>query len=150
MQRIILYTSAFEPWPLIQEVEQKFIDHGLIEQSAIGATANFVGRMRDFNEGDSVIGMELNHYPGMTEKQLETIIKLACESHQIAQAFIAHRVGTIKPGDAIVLVATWSEHRKAAFDACRDIMETLKHQAPFWKKELTAQGERWIKENTAG
>ncbi|MFT5260332.1 MAG: molybdopterin synthase catalytic subunit [Saprospiraceae bacterium] len=150
MQRVKLFDEPFEPWSLIQSTEQDFIESRLLDANAMGATANFVGRMRDFNEGDAVKSMTLEHYPGMTESQLEKIIIEACEQHEVNQAFIAHRVGLVHPSDALVLVVCWSAHRKAAFDACREIMETLKYHAPFWKKEITEQGERWVSKNTPG
>ena len=115
-----------------------------------GACATFVGTMRDFNEGDEVSGMFLEHYPGMTEKHLAAIREQAMNQWPLLEALIVHRIGTIAPGDAIVLVATWSAHRAAAFDASRFIMEDLKSRAPFWKKETLTDGERWVERNTPG
>lgn len=106
--------------------------------------------MRDFNEGDDVTSMVLEHYPGMTERQLEDMTREAIAAHQLEDALVIHRVGNIVPGDDIVLVAAFSAHRKAAFDACRAMMETLKSTAPFWKKETLTSGERWVEKNTAG
>ena len=110
-----------------------------------------MGTMRDFNEGDDVQTMTLQHYPGMTEKQLEAIIHQAKKDFGIDEALIIHRVGKILPADTIVITAVWSAHRKAAFDANRFLMEELKHNAPFWKKETLKDGsERWVEKNTPG
>lgn len=115
-----------------------------------GATASFVGTMRDFNEGDEVRAMRLEHYPGMTERSLERILEDARARWNFLDALIVHRVGDIVPNSPIVLVAVWSSHRNAAFESCRHILEQLKHVAPFWKKEILAAGERWVERNTDG
>ena len=106
--------------------------------------------MRDFNEGDEVQGMFLEHYPGMTEKALQAIAEQASERWALLDVLIVHRVGELLPGEPIVLVAVWSAHRKAAFEACREVMETLKSCAPFWKREQLAEGQRWVEKNTTG
>lgn len=113
-----------------------------------GATAIFVGTMRDFNEGDEVQAMTLEHYPGMTDQYLEKISDEAGKRWEILDSLIIHRVGDIKPDDPIVLVAVWSVHRAAAFDASRYLMEELKSRAPFWKKETLPEGSRWVEQNT--
>lgn len=146
----MLLERPFAPWSLIDSTEQTLIAEGLLDADAIGATASFIGRMRGFNAGDTVTAMQLEHYPGMAESQLEKIVRQARQEHAISQAFIAHRVGRIAPGEAIVLVVVWSVHRQAAFTACREMMENLKHYAPFWKKEITLSGARWLSENTPG
>lgn len=118
---------------------------------SFGATASFVGTMRNHNEGDSVTAMTLEHYPGMTENQLEAVIEDAKTQWDIIDALIVHRVGEILPGNPIVLTAVCSAHRAAAFDACRFLMEALKSRATFWKKETLASGEqRWVEKNTPG
>jgi len=94
--------------------------------------------------------MTLEHYPGMTERHLETICAEATARWGLLDTLVIHRVGLVLPGDPIVLVAAWSAHRAEAFTACRHIMEDLKSRAPFWKKETTAQGERWVARNTSG
>ena len=105
--------------------------------------------MRDFNEGDRVHGMTLEHYPGMTEKHLEAICHNATSRYNLLDALVIHRVGPIEPGEPIVLVAVWSAHRATAFDACRLIMDDLKSRAPFWKKEELDEGKvRWVDHNT--
>ena len=110
----------------------------------IGAVASFVGVVRDVNEGDAVAGMFLEHYPGMTERALEDIITDAHTRWDFFDALIIHRVGQLAPLDQIVFVAVTSAHRGEAFDACRFIMDFLKTNAPFWKRETTPAGERWV------
>ncbi|MEW5944413.1 MAG: molybdopterin synthase catalytic subunit MoaE [Pseudomonadota bacterium] len=110
----------------------------------IGAVASFIGLVRDINEGESVAGMTLEHYPGMTEKALAAIVEEAKRRWDIYGAVVIHRVGLLKPTDQIVLVAVTSAHRGEAFAACEFIMDYLKTQAPFWKKEETGAGARWV------
>ena len=110
----------------------------------IGAIASFIGVVRDLNEGDSVAEMTLEHYPGMTEKSVEEIITQARGRWQVMDALVIHRIGTLKPLDQIVLVVVTSAHRGDAFATCEFIMDYLKTQAPFWKKEQTGKGARWV------
>ena len=110
----------------------------------VGAVATFVGVVRDLNDDASVSSLTLEHYPGMTEKALEAIEAEARQRFDVRGIVIVHRVGPLAPGDPIVLVAVTSAHRGAAFDACRFVMDYLKTRAPFWKKERTPQGERWV------
>ena len=110
----------------------------------IGAMASFVGVVRDLNEGADVAEMTLEHYPGMTEKALEEIVTEAKARWDIYDALIVHRVGTLKPTDQIVLVVVASGHRGDAFQACEFLMDYLKTRAPFWKKEKTPEGGRWV------
>ena len=110
----------------------------------IGAVVSFVGYVRDFNDGQAVAGMLLEHYPGMTEKALAKIEAEARERWPLLTVEIIHRVGALEPGEPIVFVGTSSAHRQAAFDACAFIMDYLKTRAPFWKKEQTPEGERWV------
>lgn len=110
----------------------------------IGAVVSFVGYVRDFNDGQDVRGMLLEHYPGMTEKALEKIAVEAGERWPLLRIDILHRVGRLEPGEPIVFVGTASAHRQAAFDACNFIMDYLKTRAPFWKKEDTPDGARWV------
>ena len=111
---------------------------------AIGAIASFVGVVRDVNEGDAVSAMTLEHYPGMTEKSIEEIIAQARGRWKVLDALVIHRVGVLKPTDQIVLVIVASAHRGDAFAACEFIMDFLKTRAPFWKKEQTREGARWV------
>lgn len=110
----------------------------------VGAVASFVGVVRDLNEGDAVSGMFLEHYPGMTEAALENIIAEAHARWDFFDCTIIHRVGQLAPLDQIVLVAVASAHRGEAFNACHFIMDFLKTKAPFWKRETTPAGERWV------
>jgi molybdopterin synthase catalytic subunit len=110
----------------------------------IGAIASFVGLVRDLNEGDQVAEMTLEHYPGMTEKALEEIVVESCKRWDIFEPTIVHRVGSLRPLDQIVLVIVASAHRGDAFAACEFLMDFLKTRAPFWKKEQTAAGARWV------
>ena len=111
---------------------------------AIGAIASFVGVVRDVNEGDAVSEMTLEHYPGMTEKSIEEIVGQARGRWNVIDALAVHRVGRLEPADQIVLVIVASSHRGDAFAACEFIMDYLKTRAPFWKKESTGQGGRWV------
>jgi molybdopterin synthase catalytic subunit len=111
---------------------------------AVGAVAVFVGTVRDVNEGAGVSGMTLEHYPGMTERALEQIVAEANHRWDIRQCLVIHRVGPLRPLDQIVMVAVTSAHRGEAFAACEFVMDYLKTEAPFWKKETTPQGERWV------
>jgi molybdopterin synthase catalytic subunit len=110
----------------------------------VGAVASFVGVVRDMNEGGAVEEMALEHYPGMTERSIEEIIAQAHGRWKIYDALVVHRVGTLKPTDQIVLVVVTSAHRADAFAACEFIMDYLKTRAPFWKKEKTPSGARWV------
>lgn len=110
----------------------------------IGAIASFVGLVRDINDGDRVAGMTLEHYPGMTERALERIVDQAKQRFDVIDALVVHRVGALQPLDQIVLVVVTGAHRGEAFDACAFIMDYLKTEAPFWKKERTRDGDRWV------
>lgn len=142
---IEIRTSSFDPWDEIKFHQQKMDKAG-----QYGATASFVGTMRDFNEGQNVQSMTLEHYPEMTEKHLEKICKDAHQKWDLIESLVIHRVGLIEVSDPIVLVCVWSAHRAESFDACRFIMEDLKSKAPFWKQETTTEGKRWIEKNTPG
>ncbi len=110
----------------------------------VGAVASFIGTVRDTNDDATVATLTLEHYPGMTERSLETIVAQAKSRFDILDALVVHRVGTLAPCDQIVLVVVTSGHRGDAFDACRFIMDYLKTRAPFWKKEHTPDGDRWV------
>jgi molybdopterin synthase catalytic subunit len=115
----------------------------------IGAIAAFIGLVRDLNDGEEVRGMTLEHYPGMTERALERIEATARSRFKIDKALIIHRFGSLLPADQIVLVVTAGGHRGDAFAACEFIMDYLKTQAPFWKKENTPEGHRWVEAKAA-
>lgn len=110
----------------------------------VGAVVSFLGTVRDMNDGSQVKGMTLEHYPGMTEKALQEILDQAKARWDIYQTLVIHRVGQLLPEDQIVLVAVTSAHRGEAFAACEFIMDYLKTAAPFWKKEDTPEGARWV------
>ena len=110
----------------------------------VGAVVSFLGTVRDMNDGSQVKGMTLEHYPGMTEKALQEILDQAKSRWDIYQTLVIHRVGPLLPEDQIVLVAVTSAHRGEAFAACEFIMDYLKTAAPFWKKEDTPEGSRWV------
>ncbi len=139
-----LVEDRFDPWALLTAEQDR------LPAGSFGATACFVGTMRDFNQGDAVEALFLEHYPGMTERELERLTEEARRRWPLAAVLVVHRVGHIRPGEPIVLVAVWSAHRREAFESCRWLMEALKQRAPFWKKEVTPHGERWVEKNTPG
>ena len=113
--------------------------------AGVGAEVHFVGSVRDLNAGDGVAALELEHYPGMTERELERVATEAAGHWALLDILVIHRFGRMEPGEGIVLVATWSAHRDAAFDACRYTIDTLKTAAPFWKRETRPDGSRdWV------
>ena len=135
----ILLERLFNPWDEIQDFQTKRLQSG-----HFGATASFVGTMRDFNINESVSHMTLEHYPAMTQHYLDKLCEQCNQKFELDDCLIIHRFGDIRPGEPIVLTAAWSGHRAEAFDACRFLMEELKARAPFWKKEITEAGERWV------
>ena len=134
--KILVQTEAFDLGAEVDVMRQGRTD--------IGAIASFVGLARDLNEGSGVTAMTLEHYPGMTEKALAALVDEANTRWTLLDVTVIHRVGRLLPGDSIVLVAVASSHRGEAFAACEFIMDYLKTQAPFWKKEETPEGERWV------
>ena len=110
----------------------------------VGAVCSFIGTVRDRNDGLNVSSMELEHYPGMTEKAIEAMIDEALKRFDIFGARVVHRVGLLQPLDQVVMVAVTSAHRSESFKACEFLMDYLKTQAPFWKKEQTSDGARWV------
>ena len=134
--KIRVQTDAFELGAEVDAISQGRTD--------IGAIASFVGLARDMNEGSGVSAMTLEHYPGMTEKALAALVEEANARWSLLDVTVIHRVGRLLPGDSIVLVAVASRHRGEAFAACEYIMDALKTRAPFWKKEETPEGERWV------
>ena len=136
--------QAFDPAAELQRYQNEVVR----APGKFGASVSFVGTMRDFNDGAAVQSLTLEHYPGMTEKHLEALSAEARVRWEVLDALIIHRIGTVTPGDPIVLVAVWAAHRAAAFDACRYLIEELKTRAPFWKKEESSAGARWVEHNT--
>ncbi|MFP4161814.1 MAG: molybdenum cofactor biosynthesis protein MoaE [Ectothiorhodospira sp.] len=140
---VSIHPEPFDPLALLAAHQRQ------LPPGRHGAQALFIGTLRDFNEGDPVQAMTLEHYPGMTERELERIEQEVRDRWPVLEVLVAHRVGHIDPGEPIVLTAAWSAHRAAAFDACRFLMETLKSRAPFWKQETLADGrQRWVQGNT--
>jgi molybdopterin synthase catalytic subunit len=134
--KVIVQTAAFDLGAEVNAMSQG--------RSDIGAIASFVGLARDHNDGSGVQAMTLEHYPGMTEKALAALVEEARSRWALLDVTVIHRVGRLLPGDPIVLVAVASSHRGDAFAACEFIMDYLKTRAPFWKKEETPAGERWV------
>lgn len=143
--KVAILDRPFDPWTELAKHQDEV---GPLRAGAYGATAVFVGTMRDVNEHSQVYSMTLEHYPGMTERHLQRISEGAARKWDILDSLIIHRVGELRPDDPIVLVAVWSAHRAAAFAACRYLIEDLKSHAPFWKKEQTDKGGRWVEMNT--
>lgn len=142
--KIEIRPRPFDPWKEIRCYQE-----GPLGQAGrYGASAIFVGTMRDSNEGDAVSAMVLEHYPGMTEGHLGAIAAEARRRWEILDVLIIHRVGEVRPNEPIVLVAVWSAHRGPAYEANRFIMEDLKSRAPFWKRETLETGSRWVEKNT--
>lgn len=147
---VIITENIFNPWIELSQFEASQKKNQQLEAN-IGAVATFVGTMRDFNVGDSIESMTLEHYPKMVDKVLGDIVNEANKRWALLDHFIIHRVGKILPMEPIVLVAMWSSHRKDAFEACRFVMEELKTSAPFWKNEQLLGGkQRWVESNTKG
>lgn len=142
---IQVLTRPFDPWQTLARHQQ-----GLEQSGRYGATACFVGTLRDFNQGATVEAMTLEYYPGMTEKYLNVICAEAMQRWSVMDALIVHRTGAVTPSDTIVLTAVWAVHRAEAFAACRYLIEELKTRAPFWKHERLAEGARWVEYSTPG
>ena len=139
--------NSIDAWQLIQDYEAS---HQQLAGKH-GACVVFLGRMRDFNESESIKEMELEHYPGMTDQFLTAIVDEAIQQWDILDVVVVHRIGKITPADTIVVVAVWAAHRAHAYTANQFIMEALKSKAPFWKKETLAAGQtRWVESNTPG
>lgn len=134
--KIRVQAEAFDPGVEIEALRAGRLD--------VGAVASFVGYARNVNDGSGVRAMTLEHYPGMTEKALAALTDEAAARWTLIDATLIHRIGRLLPGDPIVLVAVASAHRGDAFAACEYLMDALKTRAPFWKKEETPAGERWV------
>jgi molybdopterin synthase catalytic subunit len=134
-------TVRIQTGPFDAQAEADALRGGDLE---VGAVVTFVGTVRDVNDGDAVATLELEHYPGMTEKALEAIVDEARARFDVRGVLVIHRVGVLAPAEPIVLVAVTSTHRGEAFEACRFVMDYLKTRAPFWKKERTPTGDRWV------
>ena len=146
MQLISLRDHPFDPYAELSEFSSQLGKR----RHLYGAESHFIGTMRSFNEGDSVSALWLEHYPGMTEREIARIVDEERTRLQFGPALVIHRTGKLEPGESIVLIAVFSSHRRAALDGTQQIIERLKHEAPFWKKEQTPEGERWVSSNTKG
>ena len=135
---IRVQTEDFDPGSELEQLRLQ--NHG-----RAGAIVSFTGLVRDLNDGENITRMTLEHYPGMTEKVLADLEREAQTRWELTATLIIHRVGPLLPDDRIVFVAAASAHRQQAFRACEYLIDTLKTSAPFWKKETTAGGERWVK-----
>lgn len=141
--KVVVQEKPFDPYHEVAAF-QNTLPHG-----KHGGVVSFVGTMRDFNEGQDVTSMILDHYPGMTEKHIERVCEEAAERWDIIDSLVVHRYGEMFPNDPIVLVAVWSAHRANAFDASRFIINYLKERAPFWKCETDRSGGRhWVEHNS--
>jgi molybdopterin synthase catalytic subunit len=134
---ISVQTADFDPGAELERLRTA-------QSGRVGAVVSFTGLVRDLNAGEAVGQLTLEHYPGMTEKALAAIEAEAVERWELVDSLIIHRVGPLSPGDRIVFVAAAAAHRKAAFRACEFMIDTLKTNAPFWKKEATAGGSHWL------
>lgn len=139
-----LLDEDFQPYQWLSEFSQQ------LPAGRDGASASFIGTMRDYNDDASVRTMTLEHYPAMTQRYLHQLEKQAKSDWPLNDCLIVHRVGEVFPGQAIVLIGCWSAHRRASLDACNWLIEELKYKAPFWKKEQNLQGSRWVETNTDG
>jgi len=144
---ITLHSERFDP------LARLGVWHALLEQSTIGTAAEslFIGRMRPSasDDGQALEALELEHYPGMTERQLQALAHDCCQRHGVSSCLIEHRIGRVLPDEAIVLVATGADRRGPAQRCCQELLEALKHDAPFWKREWRADGSRrWLSGNT--
>ncbi len=143
--KIELRSDPFDPYAEIAAYQRQIGQPG-----KYGGTACFIGTMRDFNEDRDVHGMTLEYYPGMTEKHIRQIYGQAAEKWKLLECLVLHRTGRVEIGETIVVVAVWSVHRGDALESCRYIIEDLKSRAPFWKKEVLNDGEKWVEKNTSG
>lgn len=111
---------------------------------AAGGQVSFIGTVRDYSEASDILALEIEHYPGMTEAELARVSREAAARYEILDSLVIHRYGRLAPAERIVQVTVWARHRAAAFDACRYLIDELKTRAPFWKKEITPGGSRWV------
>lgn len=142
--KVVVQTDKLDPYQAITHHETTELESG-----KHGGVVSFVGTMRDFNDGEDVTAMNLDYYPGMTEKHIEEVCQEAMDGWDVMDVLVVHRAGDVYPSDPIVLVAVWSAHRAAAFDACRYVINYLKERAPFWKCEVTTEGKKhWVEHNS--
>lgn len=140
MRSPLIIHHDFNPYELLEDISQI--------HAKIGAQSVFIGYMRDFREDNQVTSMLLQHYSPMTEKQINKIAEAISERFNLLDCFVAHRVGQVTPTQPLVLISTCAAHRKNAFAACQTLLEELKHNVPFWKKEYQADDAIWVDNNT--
>ena len=141
-----ILSTPFNPWEKVTDYQARRVGAG-----RCGAMVLFVGTMRDFNLGEKVEEMHVEHYRGMTEKHISDAVERCFDGHDIEDVLVIHRVGRLHPGEPIVAVAVWAAHRRDAFAVNRLLVEELKSKTPFWKKEVLPGAERWVKaESDAG
>lgn len=142
--KVFITKDTLDPYAEVLKYEREALPAG-----KHGGVVSFVGTMRDFNDGQDVKAMNLDYYPGMTERHIERVCQEAMDNWDVMDCLVGHRVGEMVPTDPIVLVAVWSAHRKDSFDACRYIINYLKESAPFWKCEVTREGKKhWVEKNS--
>ncbi len=141
--KVFVTKEALDPYKEVQEHEKT------LPAGKHGGVVVFVGAMRDFNDGENVKSLSLDHYPGMTERHIEKVCQEAMDEWDVMDTLVVHRVGDMVPTDPMVVVAAWAAHRKDSFDACRYIINYLKERAPFWKCEITTEGNKhWVEHNS--
>jgi molybdopterin synthase catalytic subunit len=145
--RIDLHPQAFQPLQLLEQWQQELVAEGGRRNAA---ESIFIGRVRPSDgKGHALVALELEHYPGMTESQLQHLASACCRRHGVSTALVQHRIGRVLPGEAIVLVAIGADRRGPAQRCCQELLEALKHEAPFWKREWRADGSgTWLSGNT--
>ncbi len=142
--KVFVTKEALDPYKEVQDHERSALPEG-----KHGGVVVFIGAMRDFNDGENVKSLSLDHYPGMTERHIEQVCQEAMDEWDVMDALVVHRVGEMVPTDPMVVVAAWAAHRKDSFDACRYIINYLKERAPFWKCEITTEGKKhWVEHNS--
>jgi molybdopterin synthase catalytic subunit len=142
--KVFVTKDALDPYKEVQEHERAALPAG-----KHGGVVVFIGAMRDFNDGENVKSLSLDHYPGMTERHIEKVCQEAMDEWDVMETLVVHRVGEMVPTDPMVVVAAWAAHRKDSFDACRYIINYLKERAPFWKCEITTEGNKhWVEHNS--
>jgi molybdopterin synthase catalytic subunit len=146
MDQITLRDESFDPYEVLADFSRALGSR----RAAFGASAHFVGTLRNHNEGRVVERLWLEHYPGMTEQAIARLVTEERDRRHFGPALIWHRVGDVLPGDTLVVIAVWSPHRRAALEGCQVLIERLKHEAPLWKQEFGSWGSAWVEKNTLG
>ena len=146
MDQIALQDRSFDPYEALADFSRALGP----SRAAFGASAHFVGTLRNHNEGRVVDRLWLEHYPSMTEQAIARLVHEERGRLNFGPALVWHRVGDVLPGETLVVIAVWSMHRRASLEGCRVLIERLKHEAPFWKQEFGSWGSAWVENNTLG